>query len=181
MTSPQPSGTSFAVRLTFGRKSSPKIFDILSEALCWILANNYNIPYLIHLLDDFLIVSPNHASPATHLTTTQKLLSKLGIPIASEKTEGPATSLEFLGIKLDSEKVERIISVILNITSAQQISKRELLFLLGHLNFTMRIVPQGRPFISHLLSLATSVPGLNDPITLNSASRTKSKSLALNF
>ncbi len=43
----------FAVRLTFGCKSSPKIFDMLSEALCWILQNNHAIPYLIHLLDDF--------------------------------------------------------------------------------------------------------------------------------
>ncbi|KAI2646851.1 Pro-Pol polyprotein [Labeo rohita] len=39
----------FAVRLTFGCRSSPKIFDTLSEAICWILSNNYNIPYLIHL------------------------------------------------------------------------------------------------------------------------------------
>lgn len=34
-------------------------------------------------------------------------------------------------------------------------------------DFMMRIVPQGCPFISHLLSLASSVPGLNYPFTLN--------------
>ncbi len=38
----------FSVRLTFGCKSSPKIFDMLSEAVCWILSNNYAIPHLIH-------------------------------------------------------------------------------------------------------------------------------------
>lgn len=33
-------------------KSSPKIFDSLSEALCWILLNNHNLPFFIHLLGD---------------------------------------------------------------------------------------------------------------------------------
>ncbi len=54
----------FAVRLTFGCKSSPKIFDMLSEAICWILSNNYAIPHLIHLLDDFLIISPPRRHPS---------------------------------------------------------------------------------------------------------------------
>ncbi len=63
----------FAVRLTFGCKSSPKIFDMLSEAICWILSNNYAIPHLIHLLDDFLIISPPEAIPAAHILTVQKI------------------------------------------------------------------------------------------------------------
>ncbi len=163
----------FSIRLTFGCKSSPKLFDTLSEALCWILANNYNIPYLIHLLDDFLIVSPRHFLPATHLSTIQRVLSELSIPIASKKTEGPATSLEFLGISLNSvkfqtslpkEKIIRISNVINNHTSATRISKCDLLSLLCPQNVAMRIV---LPFISHLLSLASSGPGLNDLVTLN--------------
>ncbi|KAI2645934.1 Pro-Pol polyprotein [Labeo rohita] len=94
----------FAVRLTFGFRSSPKISDTLSEAICWILSNNYDIPYLIRLLDDFLIISPPNSVPAAHLLTTQKLFSELGIPLTQDKTEGPSTSIEFLGINLDSQK-----------------------------------------------------------------------------
>lgn len=41
----------FAVRLTFVSRSSPKIFDTLSEALCWILLNNCNLPFDFFLLD----------------------------------------------------------------------------------------------------------------------------------
>ena len=48
----------FATQLTFGCRSSPKIFDTLSEALCWILLNVYHVPFLLHLLDDFLVISP---------------------------------------------------------------------------------------------------------------------------
>ncbi len=85
----------FSVRLTFGCRSSPKIFDMLSEAICWILSNNYDVPYLVHLLDDFLIISPPDSIPAAHLLTTQTFFSELGIPLAQDKTAGPSTSIEF--------------------------------------------------------------------------------------
>ncbi len=170
----------FAVRLTFGGKSSPKIFDMLSEAVCWILSNNYAIPHLVHLLDDFLISSSPNAIPAAHILTVQNVFSELGIPIAEEKTMGPATSIEFLGINLDSdkfqaslpkEKIDRIILVSSTLLEKPNCSKRELLSLLGHLNFAMRIIPQGRPFISHLLSLASSVHSLEDLISITQACR----------
>lgn len=43
----------FAVRLTFGCRSNPHIFNTLSEALCWILLNVCKLPFVLHLLDDF--------------------------------------------------------------------------------------------------------------------------------
>ena len=39
----------FAVWLTFGCRSSPRIFDTLSEALCWILLNVRKLPLVLHL------------------------------------------------------------------------------------------------------------------------------------
>ncbi|XP_056596689.1 uncharacterized protein LOC130414700 [Triplophysa dalaica] len=170
----------FSVHLTFGCRSSPKIFDMLSEAICWILSNNYAIPYIIHLLDDFLIISPHNSIPAAHLSIVQKLFAKLGIPLAQEKNAGPSTSIEFLGINLDSEKfqaslpkekIDRIILVATSLIDNPNCSKRELLSILGHLNFAVRIIPQGRPFISHLLSLASSVPALEDQLSLTNACR----------
>ncbi len=53
----------FSVRLTFGCRSSPKIFDTLSEALCWILLNNRKLPFVLHLLEDFLLVDYPHVKP----------------------------------------------------------------------------------------------------------------------
>ncbi|XP_067283608.1 uncharacterized protein [Pseudorasbora parva] len=165
----------FAVRLTFGCKSSPRIFDMLSEALCWILQNNHAVPYLVQFLDDFLTVSPSFFPPAAHLSTIQNVFSTLGVPLSPEKTQGPTKSLEFLGINLDSvkfqaslpkDKIDRIIAISSNLLEAPQCSKRDLLSLLGHLNYAMRIVPQGRPFISHLLSLASSIQELDNTISL---------------
>ena len=73
----------FAIRLTFGCKSSPKIFDTLSEAVCWILSNNYAIPHIIHLLDDWPF-HPN-AIPAAHILTVQKVFPSSGSPSLRKK------------------------------------------------------------------------------------------------
>ncbi|XP_041916418.1 uncharacterized protein LOC121680893, partial [Alosa sapidissima] len=166
----------FAVRLTFGCRSSPKIFDTLSEALCWILLNNYKLPFLVHLLDDFLVVIPHSYPPALGISTLTDVFNKLGVPLSEEKTCGPLSRLEFLGIILDTEefssslpkeKKDRI-SLLLNefITSPSH-TKQEVLSLLGHLNFAMRIIPQGRPFISHLLNCASASPSLEDVVYLD--------------
>ncbi len=91
----------FAVCLTFGCKSSPKISDMLLEAVCWILLNNYAIP---HLLYDFLVISSPDAIPGVHILRVQKVFSELGIHIVQEKNMDP--SIEFVGINLDLAKFQ---------------------------------------------------------------------------
>ena len=44
------------VRLVFGCRSSPRIFDNLSQAICWIAHAKYGVHTIFHLLDDFLTV-----------------------------------------------------------------------------------------------------------------------------
>ncbi|XP_024865010.1 uncharacterized protein LOC112451073 [Kryptolebias marmoratus] len=170
----------FAVRLTFGCRSSPSLFDNLSEALCWILLNVSGVPAVLHLLDDFLLIDhPSHL-PSSSLSKLRQLFHQVGVPLSEEKTLGPATSLDFLGITLDSvsmvaslpaEKLSRIREVSRSFESKPIVSKRQLLSLLGHLNFAMRIIPQGRSFISRLLDLANSVPSLIDQVTLDDGCR----------
>ena len=48
----------FYTRLVFGSHSSPKIFDSLSRAICWIAKNKFHIDNILHLLDDFLTIDP---------------------------------------------------------------------------------------------------------------------------
>lgn len=171
----------FAVRLTFGCRSSPKIFDTLSEALCWILLNNCKLPFVLHLLDDFLLVDYPHAKPDHAIITLKDTFKNLGVPLSEEKTSGPLQAIEFLGIKLDSvlmqaslplEKLNRIREIMKEQVS-KSISKRDLLSLLGHLNFAMRVIPQGRSFISRLLDLSKSVEKLHDTVTLDEGCRSE--------
>ena len=48
----------YYTRLVFGSRSSPKIFDTLSVAVCWIATNVFGIATILHLLDDFLTIDP---------------------------------------------------------------------------------------------------------------------------
>ena len=57
---------------------------------------------------------------------------------------------------LADEKLQRIRSFSDLFQTTAGVTKREMLSLLGHLNFAMRIIPQGCSFISHLLSRAHS-------------------------
>ena len=94
------------------------------------------------------------------------LFKKLQIPIAPNKTVGPTTCLEYLGIILDTEamearlplvKVQRIQGILQEFSVKKSCTKRELLSLLGHLNFASRGVRPGRTFVSYLIKLSTTV------------------------
>lgn len=92
--------------LPFGLRSAPKLFNILADFLAWIPKQN-NVSFLIHYLDDFLTMGPPSSLACQHnLDTIIKICNRLGVPLTLEKVEGPSTSLPFLGIVLDTVKME---------------------------------------------------------------------------
>ena len=104
------------------------------------------------------------------------IFNRLRVPIAPYKTAGPTVQLQYLGIILDTERMEtrlpddklsRIITILDMLKHKHSISKRELLSLLGHLNFASRVIPQGRSCVASLLSLAASVKQLHHYVRLN--------------
>ena len=90
-------------QLPFGLRSAPFLFNELAKALHWIITNNYHIPYLIHYLDDFLLVSPTQPACLHAKNTIVTLFTNLRIPLSWNKIEGPSTLLTFLGIQLDTK------------------------------------------------------------------------------
>ena len=166
----------FYTRLVFGSRSSPKLFDYLSQAVCWIANHNYGISSILHLLDDFLTIDPPEADADRTMALLSMIFNKLAIPIAEHKTVGPVRRLEYLGITLDTlqlkallpkEKLTRINSLLTTFLNRKKCTKRELLSLLGHLNFACRVIPAGRSFISRLLDTAKSVKKLYYHVTLD--------------
>ena len=88
--------------LPFGLRSAPALFNHYAEALDWIMANNCGVQ-LLHCLDDFLLVGPPGKDTSQEaMSRMLKVCDQLGIPVASEKLEGPTTALIFLGIVLDT-------------------------------------------------------------------------------
>ena len=95
--------------LTLGYKLPPiwaKIFTAFSDAVAWILFSR-GVRCLIHYLDDFLLFgSPFSGEAQTFLSTTLATFSELGIPVAFQKLEGPHTPVTFLGILIDTARME---------------------------------------------------------------------------
>ncbi len=60
-----------------------------------------------------------------------------------------------------------------NALDTVSISKRELFSLLGHINFAMCVIPQGRAFVSTLLDLSKSVKKLHDTVKLDAGCRSE--------
>ncbi|XP_061162686.1 uncharacterized protein LOC133171907 [Saccostrea echinata] len=170
----------YYTKLSFGCRSSPKIFDNLSQAVCWIAYNNYGIKYILHLLDDFITFEHPENDGETNMNLLYHIFQTLNIPMALHKSEGPTTCLEYLGIILDSqlmearfpnEKLQRITEFLHKFQSRKSCTKRELLQLLGHLNFASRVILPGRSFVSHLIALSTTVKQLHHYVKINEQCR----------
>lgn len=103
---------------------------------------------------------------------------QLGFPIAEGETEVPATILVFLGILLDTVKLEMRLpedklaalkALLQQWRTTKKTTKRELLSLIGSLSFTAKVIPAGRLFLRRLIDLSTSVPKLHHRIKLNAS------------
>eukprot|EP00731_Ephydatia_muelleri_P032887 Em0024g431a len=134
--------------LPFGLRSAPALFNHYAEALDWIMANNYGAQ-LLHYLDDFLLVGPPGKDTCQEaMSRMLTVCDQLGIPVASEKLEGPTTALTFLGIVLDTsaqqlrlppDKLEELTALIRSWLSRHKATKWELLSLIGKLSFAAKL------------------------------------------
>ena len=154
------------VRLPFGCRSSPKLFDMLSSAICWISEHNYNINVIFHLLDDFLTIDKPDACGERTMALLSLIFNKLNVPLSAKKTVGPTCELEYLGVILDTvnmqarlpeDKISRITEFIQSILQKKSCTRKELEQLLGHLNFASRVILPGRAFVTYLYKLMSSV------------------------
>ena len=158
--------------LPFGLRSAPFLFNLLSDAIEWILINECLISFVCHILDDFLIIEPAAPASPLHLPCQQSLSSmlltfkNLGVPIAPNKTEGPCTTLEFMGIILDTvrmearlpaDKVARIEASLALFQTKKSCTLKELQSLIGTLNFACKVIPPGRPFLQRMIDLTRKV------------------------
>ena len=148
--------------LPFGLRSAPKIFTAVADALSWAIYCR-GVRYLLHYLDDFLLIgAPESNEAAVAFSTTMDTFRELGVPVASQKTEGPATCITFLGIIVDTvscqlrlpgEKLQRLQLLLLEWQRRKSVTLKELECLLGHLAHAATVIHPGRVFLRELFSL----------------------------
>lgn len=152
-------------RLPFGLRSAPILFTALADALEWIVKQQ-GVRFLYHYLDDYITLGgPGNTECQANLAKLLDCCSKLGVPIAQEKCEGPTTCLTFLGIEIDTEalelrlpadkltRVQRTVSEWLGKKAAR---RRELESLLGLLQHAAKVVRPGRRFVRRLIQVMSA-------------------------
>ena len=78
--------------LPFGLRSAPFIFNMLSDALEWILIQKLGVSNVLHILDDFFLAEAwPRASCSTSLCYLLCLFTELNVPVAPGKTFAPAS------------------------------------------------------------------------------------------
>ena len=167
--------------IPFGLRSAPRIFSRFADVLLAILKAAGGGAALQNYLDDFLVMGPaDSAQCHRQLETCLTRCAALGVPIAAGKTEGPATTLIYLGFVLDTVKLElqlplvkleKVRSALTLWSGRKRGSKRELLSLIGLLQHCCQAVVHGRPFLRRLIDKAHSVAELHQFVSLSSWER----------
>ena len=166
----------FELRLPFGSRSSPFIFNSLADAVSYILVVVFGIQCLIHYLDDFFIANLDEHSCHSDMQKAVQAFSLLGIPVALDKLIGPLQCITYLGIEIDAaagivrlplRKLEELHSLLAVWLQRSKCKKRHLLSLIGKLSFAAKVVKPGRLFLRRLIDLSTTVSRVNHHIHLN--------------
>lgn len=155
--------------LAMGLGVSCQIFEKFSGALQWVAQHKLGIADMLHILDDFLIIAPTRVACDAQLKAFRDMCEDVGVPLAAEKTEGPAQVLTFAGIELDTlrlearlpeEKVVKFGAQAMRLGRRKKCTLREMQSVIVGLNHCCCVIPGGRPFLRRLIELTR---GLRQP------------------
>ena len=166
--------------LPFGLLSAPMIFNVVAEALAHVIRER-GVKNLDHYLDDFSLVAPPASSVCgENLRVALGTCEELGFQVATEKTEGPATTITLLGIEVESDRLElrlpqakllRLRELVGKWRRRKACTKRDLQSLAGHLNHACKVIRPGRRFLRGVFGLLSQFHRRYHMIRLNSAFR----------
>lgn len=147
--------------LPFGLKSSCAIWEDIAAAAEWIIRTELGLTHVHHYVDDFIIILDSNMDNA--MAIKQRIitiLSSLGLPLATDKLEGPSTCLTYLGYELDTVAMQTRITAT-RVTEIHDLchkhlhqprcTRTELQSLIGKLAFAARVVRPARMYLRRLL------------------------------
>jgi hypothetical protein len=157
--------------LPFGLRSAPKIFNAIADAIEWCMYNRG-----VNLCQHLFIGRPGGGESAVGLQQALAVCAELGVPVAPKKVHSPNTTLECLGIIIDTlkmelclpaDKLQRLQRLIHQWARRKICTKRQLLSIIGHLSHACKVKRPGRPFLRQLIELSTCAKELHHHLRLN--------------
>ena len=164
------------IRLPFGLRSSPFIFNTVADAFHWILVHKGYIEHSIHYLDDFFFANSTNSLCQIDLENAEYIFDCIKVPLAMDKKEGPSQVITFLGIEIDTsvmvlrlpqDKLRKAKDLISEWVDKSSCSKQDLLSLIGFLSFACKVVKPGRMFLRRLIDLFSQAKELFHFIHIN--------------
>ena len=165
--------------LPFGLRSAPKVFNAVADAIEWMLKAK-GVTHLAHYLDDFILIGKAGTSECQrNLQAVLEECAALRVPLARHKLR-PGTCLVFLGIVLDTvkmeirlpaEKLRGLRRLIKSWRCRRVCTRRELESLAGHLCHACKVVRPGRRFLRGIFQLISRFSKPHFKIRLNSEFR----------
>jgi hypothetical protein len=149
--------------LPFGLRTSGYRWEEFAAALHYFMQHHLGVELVVHYVDDFLLVTPPGAGAAERAAAqrvaVEQLCRRLGVPLAEEKSTGPVTEVVFLGIVIDTlrmeyrlseERVHRLREQLAGLGSGQPTTCDELMSLVGKLEFAALVIPAGVTFLRRI-------------------------------
>ena len=159
----------FEVVLPFGLRTSGYRWEEFAVALNFLARQTLGIELVFHYVDDFLFVAPpgDGERAKCECAAFQDMCSELGVPLADEKLIGPVLELEFLGVEIDTDRMEcrlsaKRIGKLRTLLQAWDDDNRcvscdELMSMVGKLEFATVVVRAGTAFLRRLRAVMMSM------------------------
>ena len=137
---------------------------------------NNELKHVLHILDDFFISEPTRLKCLSSFGTLVRFFMSVYAPVVASKTLGPSQVLEFMGIELDStrmearlpeDKLQRTRDLLTSFAKRRSVRLVELQSLIGTLQFARKAVVPGRTFLQRMINLTRGVPSRFHHIRLN--------------
>ena len=148
-------------RLCFGLRLGPKYFNYISNFVYDVLTELYGLN-VVNYLDDFIAVAPSMSDCNVARDKVVGMLRFLGFHVAYEKLVSPSQIVTYLGIVIDSLRMElrlpdgkltKLTDLVGNIEGKNRVSKKDLQILGGLLSHCSHIVKGGKIFCKNVYKL----------------------------
>jgi Reverse transcriptase (RNA-dependent DNA polymerase) len=144
--------------MPFGLSTAPRVCTQLLSVVNYALARAgiRDVRYL----DDFFLIGRSKTTTAQQLTLAQSIITRFGLIVNPDKTEGPSQTLSFLGVQLDSvsqtvsctpARVSELTALLRSLRHQRVITRQHAESLIGKLSFAAKVLPGARPFMRRML------------------------------
>jgi hypothetical protein len=153
--------------MQFGLASATAIFEWYSSAIEFIAKRLLLVRFLVHYIDDFMLLHKSKIKCSEQLKAILDLLAELGLPVSVAKLVDPSQLMVFLGILFDSINMTlsledaRLAALLSELNAWEHrtsASRAELQSLIGTLAFAAKVVRPGRTFLRRMLDQLKRVP-----------------------